>query len=258
VKSTRAMLDRNGFTDVPIEVSEGGILFGMDGKWMWHGLAPGGMIDGTWTAWVFWKLLENNVDVWSRWPLLRTQGLFKGPEATSTHAMRLIAEMSEDARVAVDLPEDDRLIRVISGVAPDGNTLRVLAFHHAIDVTKPTESADLDIELTNLPFDGAVRISKTVLDKDHGDFWPQWEKDRENQRLTDKDYFRSRDQFDVAHALNAPHQKAIWEHYEKQYEPLSRFPDAESSSNAVTNRSLSLHVTLPCLSVVLFEIKGEL
>ena len=147
------------------------------------------------------------------------------------------------------------MIRVISGVSPDGNTLRVLAFHHAIDVTKPTEQADLEIELKNLPFDGAVSISKTVLDKDHGDFWPQWEKDRENQRFTDKDYFRSCDQFDVAHALNAPHQKAIWEHFEKQYEPMSRFPETESLSDVVTNSSLSLNVTLPCLSVVLFEIK---
>jgi len=255
VKSTRAMLDRNGFSDIPLEVSEGGILFGMDGKWMWHGMSPGGMIDATWTAWVFWKLLENNVAVWSRWLLLRTRGLFKGPEATATHAMRMIAEMKDDQRVAVQMPDDERLVRVVSGISSNGNTVRVLAFHHAIDVTKPTEPADLDIELKNLPFDGSVRVSKTVLDKEHGDFWPQWEKDRENQRITDKDYFRSRDQFDVAHALILPHHQAIWEHYEKQYESLARFPDAESSSNVVTNSSLSLNVTLPCLSVVLLEIE---
>jgi hypothetical protein len=167
----------------------------------------------------------------------------------------MIAKMKDDSRVAVEIPEDDRLIRVVSGISPDGNTIDVLAFHHAVDVTKQTETAEVEIELKNLPFDGPVRISKTVLDCKHGDFWPQWEKDRAMQGIVDQDYFRSRDQLDVTHALINPHHKAIWKHYEQQYESLARFPETTSSSNVVTKGSLGFCSTLPCLSIVMFEIK---
>lgn len=255
VERTRAALGRNGFADLPIEVSEGGMLFGMDGKWLWHGLAPGGMIDATWTAWTFWKLLENKVAIWSRWPLLRTGGLFQGLEAAATHVMRLIAEMQNDVRVAVDMPTDERLVRIIAGAGE--NKIHLLVFHHAADVTKPTETANLEIELNDLPFDGSVRISKTVLDSTHGDFWPQWEKDREALGLTDADYFRSRDQLDVAHALTDPAHRELWVQQEKTYEPLAVFPAATVERAVVQNGSWMLRCAVPCFSMALFEIERD-
>jgi hypothetical protein len=251
VKRTREALDRQSFTDCPIEVSEGGMLFGSDGKWMWHGVSPGGMFDATWTAWSFWKMLENGTQRWSRWPLLRTRGLFQGPESTSTHALRMIAELKEDARASVEMPPDDRLLRVIAGAGE--NKVHLLVLHHAVDMSKPTETTKLEIELNGLPFNGPVQITKTLLDNGHGDFWPQWEKDRASQGITDKDYFRSRDQIDVAHALTNVHHKAVWAHFEKGYEPLARFPEAKVIEAETEAGSLTLNCTVPPLSVILFE-----
>jgi len=253
VERTRKALDDSGFNALQIEVSEGGMLFGMDGKWLWHGLAPGGMYDATWTTWVFWKLLENKVQSWSRWQQLRTEGLFNGLEAASTHAMRLIAELQNDHRAAVTQPKDDRLIRVIAA-ADEDRKVHVLIFHHAVDITKTTDAAQMEIMLENLPFDGPVSITKNTLDKIHGDFWPQWEKDRTSLGVSDSDYFRSRDQLDVAHALINPLHRNLWAHYEKLYEPLAAFPAGNTKKGNVEKGRLTLSCTVECLSITLFTL----
>ena len=254
--NTRAALNRCGYEKMPIEVSEGGMLFGMDGKWMWNGLAPGGVFDATWTAWAFWKMLENNVALWSRWGILRTRGLFRGPEAAVTHAMRMLTALKDSYRISVTQDVSENMIRVVAGISSAKNKVQVLIFHHAPDVTKPAVPAAVELKLENLPYAGTVKISRCTLDSEHGDFWPQWEKDRAMLGLTDKDYFRSREQIDVNHALINPHHKAVWEHYEKLYEPLSAFPEAEISSADVNNETLVLSCVMPCFSITLFEIEG--
>ena len=256
VERTRRALDAHGFGALPIEVSEGGMLFGMDGKWLWHGLCPGGVFDASWTAWAFWKMLEAGTACWSRWALLRTGGLFHGPEAAATHAMRMISEMQGDLRLpVVQAVDDSRLIRVVAGFRPAKDCVRLLVFHHAADVTRPTEAAQIDIRMDNLPFDGPVRIRRRVLDRDHGDFWPQWEQDRATAGITDKDFFRSRDQIDVAHALINPAHVALWQHLERKYEALAVSPSATVDTRQTVGRTIDLHDERPCFSIALFEIE---
>ncbi len=96
---------------------------------LWHGLCPGGAYDASWTALSWFKLLEGNVSLWSRWPMLRTSGLFSGPELAATHALKLIARMSGDERLTVNknVPEDS-LLQVIASRAPNSEVIRVLVF----------------------------------------------------------------------------------------------------------------------------------
>ncbi len=255
IERTRRALDDHGFGSLLIEVSEGAMLFGMDGKWLWHGLCPGGVFDASWTAWAFWKMLESGTVRWSRWPLLRTDGLFHGPEAVATHAMRMISEMKDDLRLPVVQADDGRLIRVIAGISPAKDRVRLLVFHHAADVTKPAETASIHLHVTNLPFAGTVRIRRRVLDAKHGDFWSQWEKDRAAAGIIDKDYFRSRDQFDVAHALSNPAHVALWKHKEPEYEALAALPVPITEIHRTAGGTIDLHDERPCFSLALFEIE---
>jgi len=255
ISLTRKALDKYGLTRVSVELSEGGICFGTDGKWLWHGLAPGGIYDASWTALSFWKILEMDLLLWSRWPLLRTGGLFSGLEGASTHAIRMISELSGDYRIPVRSENGDGpILHAVGGVTPEADKAHVLVFHHAADLTKPTETAEVVIELENLPFDGPVSVSVRMLDRDHGDFWPQWEQDRAMMGITDRDYFRSKDQLDVDHALMNPTHRYLWHYFEKRYEPLARFPEAKRTEAVAKNGRLSLSCSSACFSVCLFEI----
>lgn len=254
VRRTRDALNRHGFSNTDIEVSLGGMLFGTDGKWLWHGLGPGGAYDASWTALSWFKLLEGNVSLWSRWSMLRTSGLFSGPELAATHALKLIARMSGDERLTVNknVPEDS-LLQVIASRAPDSEVIRVLVFHHASDVRHPNATTPLSIELCELA-DSDVSVLTWHIDKEHGDFWPQWEFDRKAHGLMDQDFFRSRDQSDILHALRDERHKALWRAKETSYKELSRFPDPEERILKVDRGCLTLKCTMPCFSVRLFEI----
>jgi xylan 1,4-beta-xylosidase len=250
----RGALDRQGFPTVPLEVSEGGMLFGMDGKWLWHGLEPAGAYAASWTAWTFWKLLVNGLTVWSRWPTLRTGGLYHGPTSMGTHALRMISGMADDFRLTVNQPATDALVRVVAGIAPDRSAVHVLALHHARDVSKPTPAAGLEFALHGLPFKGTVNISRRLLDRNHGDFWPQWESDRTRAGIVDSDHFRSRDQLDVAHALINPLHRNFWDHRSRHYETLAAYPDARQATAEIHDGRLVLPALLPCFAVELIEI----
>jgi len=253
---TRNLLDEHDFADVPIEVSEGAIMFGMDGKWLWHGLCPGGAYDASWCAWAYWKMLETETVLWSRWSLLRTGGLFAGPQAAATHALRMMGAMARDHRLPVTLTSGSApFIRVVAGRCPEQDRVRLLAFHHAPDVTRPTEMAEVAIHLDALPFEGPFRVTRRVVDANHGDFWPRWEADRARAGLTDQDFFRSRDQLDVAHALRNPAHVALWNHLATDYESLSDYPEAEESHHAAERGMLDLRINLPCFSVSQIEIE---
>jgi hypothetical protein len=216
------------------------------------------MFDASWTALAFWKMLENGVSRWSRWPLLRTGGLFQGLEAPATHAMRMIARLAEDFRIHVSQPEGDPCVRVIAGLAPGGNQCHVLAFHHAPDATSPTPPASLEVRLERLRLSGKVRIKRTLLSDGHGDFWSQWVTDRTAMGLTDKDFFRSRDQLDVAHALVNPAHRFLWETKAREYASSSARPSEEITEATVLDGALSLTFELSCFSVVLYEIERRL
>jgi xylan 1,4-beta-xylosidase len=252
---TRDTLDRHGFREVPIEVSEGGILFGTDGKWLWHGLCPGGAYDASWTALSWFRLLENNVSLWSRWPILRTSGLFSGPEAASTHVLRIISRVSNEGRLPVhgNVPEDS-LLQVVGSRDMESGTVHVLVFHHASDIRHPSATSSLSITLSGLP-EGEVQVLSWHIDRNNGDFWPHWENDREAHGLSEKDFFRSRDQLDVLHALCHERHKALFKAKETTYRKLSRFPKSVEQMMKVKHGMLSLNCTMPCFSVRLLEIK---
>ncbi len=111
----------------------------------------------------------------------------------------------------------------------------------------------MSIELSDLP-DGDVSVLTWHIDKEHGDFWPQWELDQKAHGLTDQDYFRSRDQLDVLHALRNEKHKALWRAKETSYKELSRFPEPEERTMHVEDGELTLKCSVPYFSVRLFEI----
>jgi hypothetical protein len=187
--------------------------------------------------------------------MLRTGGLFHGPEAAATHAMNLIGRMRGDERLAVEGNADGTpLLRVISGKAPEGDTVRVLVFHHAADKNRPNSEAPIRIYLQDLPFSGHANLTFWVVDSAHGDFWPQWEKDRVAQGIADADYFRSRDQIDVAHALNSDEARAFWRSKEAVYEKLAELPQPATQRIEISGGALTIETSMPCWCVRLFEI----
>jgi hypothetical protein len=253
----RTALDQNGFTTVPVEVSEGGILFGTDGKWLWHGLCPGGSYDASWTALAFWNMLEAGTVRWSRWPLVRTGGLFHGPEAPATHAVRMISELSSDIRLPVRSVDEMPFVHAVAGWDPRKRRLHLLAFHHAVDIDRPDPPAPVEFQVNGLPFEGPVTVRRRTVSPEQGDFWPEWCKDREAAGIGDDAYLHSRDQLDVAHTLKDPAHVAIWRQREATYAALAAYPAATTEAGEVHEGAIRLGASLPCFSVSLIEIELE-
>ncbi len=254
VARTRAALDTNGFSSVPIEVSEGAMLFGTDGKWLWHGLSPGSVYDASWTAWALYLMLEHGIVTWSRWSVLRTGGLLHGIESSATHALRLVSHLADDVRVAVRSEDAEEMTRVIAGIDAHGERCDLLLFRHAPDVRTPLPPAEARIQIEGLPLSGPVRVRTWVVDEQHGDFWHQWETDRLAAGLCDAHYFRSRDQLDVRHALIDPTHVAYWEAMEQRYRTLAEFPAPSETFDRVISGCLTLDVAIRCFAVHLIEI----
>lgn len=255
VMRMRAALDRHGYCQVPIEVAEGGLAFGRDQKWLWQGLAIGGSFDASWTALSFQKLLDGNVRGWARWPLFRTEGLFQGIETAGTHALALISRMSGDHRLDSTLAEPATVHGgLIASLSPDRSVVRLLAYHYGPDLTRPEPSLKMAVDLRSLPFAEHAQATIWRIDPAHGDFWPQWEKDRAALHLPADDYVHSEDQVDVLHALNNPAGLALWRSKQSEYERLGHQSSPEHRHLEVTAHAGQLDLVLPCFSTDLIEI----
>ena len=139
-------------------------------------------------------------------------------------------------------------------MAPDNSTLRVLAFNHAPKVTKPNPTETVSLEMKNLSLTGKVKVSIWRVDEDHGDFWPQWEKDRAEHGITDDDYYQSRDQVDPAHALLKGEHVEFWKSKEPEYAEIAQLTDPTVEYRQVKNGRFRLELDLPCFSVAFLEV----
>ncbi len=260
VAYTRARTKEAGLPDLPIEVSEGGVLFGMDGKWLWHGLAPGGAFDASWTALCFRELLETGIGIWSRWPCVRTGGLFHGIEVASTHLLRLVHKMANSRHIPVHVDEvaangDEGILDAVAAWDEDANMCRILVFYHGKDVTVPMPERTIRLVLR----DAAGRLGNAPLgrvwrvDKDHGDFWPLWENDRAEHGIGDDDWLHSRDQVDVAHALKDESLRAFWRSRETAYANAARIEPEPVKDIRRLDGALSVEAEMRCWSVGFYE-----
>ena len=253
---TRKVMEKYGFGGVPIEVSEGGMVYGTDGKWLWHGLAHGGSFDASWTALSFRKMLDQEVALWSRWPIYRTSGLFSGPELAATNAIRLMDRMSGDRRIPVQA-SGKAASEIVASLSSDRKTVRVLAFNHAPDLENPNPTETLELDLRNVPLEGKVSVTVWRVDEDHADFWPQWEEDRTAYGITDADYYQSRDQPDPAHALLKEEHIDFWKSKDSAYSKLAELEKASVQFHRVEEGQLNLKLEMPCFAVALIEIHEE-
>ena len=256
IRRARAVLHQFGFGQVSLEVCEGGIVFGTDGKWLWTGLCPGGAYDASWTALSFKRMLDSQVTGWARWPVPLTGGLFDGIETASTHALRLFWRMAGDDRLAVSgVPDAARPVGVVASRSPDRSAFRLLAYHHAPDKTRPDALQTVRFELHDLPGAGEAEVTIWRVDPAHGDFWPQWEKDRAARGIGDDNFQWSHDQVDVAHALKKPQDIAFWRSQQGEYQALARMPAPLRELRKVRSGALTIACDLPAFSVVLVEVK---
>mgnify|MGYP006142123703 FL=1 len=254
MKRTRELLEKYEFPPIPIEVSEGGMVYGTDGKWLWHGLARGGSFDASWTALSFKKMLDLDVELWSRWPMYRTSGLYSGPELAATNAIRLIDRMSNDRRISVQ-SSGDAGTEIVASLSPQDEVLRVLSFNHSPDLKKPNPVEKLELDLVHLPFDGRVSVVVWRIDESHADFWPQWEKDRAAHGITDADYYQSRDMPDPAHALLSQEHIDFWKSRESAYVDQAELRKASILYAEVKNGRLTVDLEMPCFAVALIEVQ---
>jgi hypothetical protein len=257
VHKTRELLKKYGFGLLPIEVSEGGLAFGSDGKWLWTGLAYGSSFDATWTALSFKKMLDEGVAHWSRWPLYKADGLFSGPEPAATNTLRLIHRMAGDRRIAVQKVGGAGMSQVVASMSPDTGKIRLLAFHHAPKVTDPNPAESLDIHLENLPFAGRIKVTVWKIDGEHCNFWPKWEKDRAERGIVDDDYYQSRDQVDPGHALLKTEDIGFWRSKEQEYGILAKLRIDSVEYYTVEGKKLDLRLELPCFGVAFLEVGSE-
>ncbi len=252
---TREALDKYGFTDVPVEVSEGGLVYGRDGKWLWHGLAIGGSFDASWTALSYKLMLDNDAVLWSRWPLYRSSGLFHGAEQASTNTLRLIHKMDEDKRIPIAGLGEDQALQAVAGMNTEESSIHVLAVHHKGEIVEDPDMETLSLDLKNLPFDGKVKVSTWRIDDQHSNFWPSWEKDRAEHGIRDEDYYQSRDQADPGHALLKEEHIAFWKSKEKGYAEKAGLEVPVEQYMKVKDGRLQMNLEMPCFSVALIEIE---
>ena len=252
-----------GMSDLPIEVSEGGILFGMDGKWLWHGLCTGGAFDVSWTALSFKKMIDLDIALWSRWPNTRTAGIFKGIDVGTTNLLRLLHRMSGDRLVPVTLADapdgcDSAIVQAVSSYESLSNTVRILVFHHAKDITVAVDDTPITVQLPDIEAlsGGAVTVRKWVIDEDHNDFWKQWEKDRTAHGIKDDDYRYSRDQVYAQHALKTQAHIDFWHSQKDVYESLSALSMESEADITLSHSTLTLDHVMKCFSIVFYEISN--
>jgi len=263
VKNIRDRANELGLTGLPIEVSEGGLCFGTDGKWLWHGLCLGGCYDVTWTALSFKKMIDCDVTTWSRWPSTRTAGIFRGIETGTTNLLRLMWKMRDDSVVPLNVmnphsDEDANTVHGVAGYNQATHTAHVLVFSHgkSLDTGGTDETATLDLQHMAAATGSTATIKKWIIDEDHGDFWKQWVADRAARGITDNDYKWSRDQICVQHALKNQEHIDFWHSREDVYKALSMLaaePEVKvvPKGNAVTFK----HALRP-FSVVFYEIEN--
>jgi len=250
-----------GLARLPIEVSEGGLCYGSDGKWLWHGLCLGGAYDVSWTALSFKKIIDHDIELWSRWPSTRTGGIFKGIQTGTTNLLRLICRMRDDSLAGITVnaaaPRDGSgIIDGIAGYNASANTAHVLVFHHHKDFSTdcPDETVELSLDGVQPASGDTVTVRKWIIDEDHNDFWKQWVADRTACGITDDDYEYSRDQIYVQHALKRQEHIDFWHSRASAYEALSALT-VESETNVMpTQNAVTLEDTLRPHSVVFYEI----
>jgi hypothetical protein len=261
VDQARTLLDSMGFQNLPLEVSEGGLLYGSDGKWLWHGLCPGGGFDATWTVVSLYRMLQTGIVRWSRWPLLRTSGLFGGLELASTHVLRLIHRMENDYLMPVEIvynKDNEQHVYAVASKSISTNEFHVLICNHSVpcdyEVTKTPDmhaeeqySASIIVDVKN-PDDSSRQVEIIRIGPLLGDFWPVWERDRMGMGLTDSDFFRSKDQADVLHALIDPMHRNWFRKLSQRYIEFAQFPDAVCQS---LNSDESITINLCAGEVVL-------
>jgi xylan 1,4-beta-xylosidase len=257
---TRARLAEAGLPHLPLEISEGGLLFGMDGKWLWHGLATGGSFDASWTALCLHELLDTDLGIWSRWPCVRTGGLFHGVEVASTHLLRLVHKMAGGRRVTVKTDAgragEPGILDAIAAWDADEKVCRVLVFYHGKDVTESMPPRPVRLALEGMGDRvGAGRVWR--IEAEHGDFWPLWEKDRAAHGISDDDYRHSRDQADVSHALQNDAARAYWHSREDAYAEASRMQPQPLRELQQLDGTLVIDAEMPCWSVRLYEFATD-
>jgi len=250
-----------GLTQLPIEVSEGGCCYGRDGKWLWHGLCLGGAGDVSWTALSFKRMIDNDVELWSRWPSTRTGGIFRGIETGTTNLLKLIHRMRNDALAGTELlapPRQDgsRIVQAVAGYDSSCNTAHVLVLHHHKDSLDDTADETVELNLPGVqPASGdTVTVRKWIIDEDHNDFWKQWVADRTARGIADDDYVYSRDQIYVQHALKSREHIDFWHSKASAYEALSALTVDSEADITPTRNAITLKDTLRCYSVVFYEI----
>lgn len=259
VDRTRKMLDRNGFTHVPIEVSEGGILYGSDDRWLWYGLAPGGIYDASWTALSFLKMLQLDVSRWSRWPLFRTSGLFDGPKCAATRLLELIARMSDSTLMAaspIDGTQDSYCVMTYHN---QSKTIRLLIFTHRSFQDREDRPAQATLHLSLPRQVGCVSISGSVerIDDAHGDFWPSWLEDRKRYSIASEDYVYSSDQVDARHALASAEHRQLWDELVPEYEKIADRRLVRSLILPVEEHTVTLEVDLSQNIIELYTLRLE-
>jgi hypothetical protein len=246
VNKTRALLERYGYDQMPIEVSEGGILYGSDRRWLWHGLAPGGIYDASWAALSFKKMLQLDVARWSRWPLFRSSGLFHGPKSATTVLMEMIHRMQGSILLATDSIEGHRDSHYIAAFDETDQTIRILVFTHRafMDVSDVPDRVRISLSSLPLPDGSCLRGSLERIDAEHGDFWPMWLEDRRTYAIGEKDFLYSSDQVDVRHALISSFHKELWDRISSRYEQIADSRCEEPLELIVKDRSVDVETML--------------
>lgn len=259
IKATRERLRLLGHPELPLEIGEGGNVFGRDGHWLWHGLCYGGEFDLTWTALSFKKMIEYDVINWARWPNLRTYGVFSGVETLSTHLLRLIYEMKDSRVMNLEIESngnlDDQTFDGVAGFDADARKLYILFFNHKGDWREPGRAVSVELEIENIFESEDVVARMWRLDRDHGDFWRQWEIDRDNLGITRSNYGhnRSMDQIYVQNALTDPAHIRMWFEREEEYARLARMPEPRAFPVEVSTEKITSTFELDQYSVVFME-----
>ena len=261
----RARAEEVGLTDLFYGVDEGRILYGLQSGTVSADLfqrAVGRTYQAAFDARLLKQTVDADIDYFSSWSY-STAGVYHGLPTPSYFVARLFSEfrgafpLREERKEETGLPEGVE-IGAVAGWEPAAKTLRLMVWHFKDD-DGYTGKARAAVKITAPEFAGKeIRVTKWTVD-DRVNFFPVWEKDREEHHIGNDCFTWSPDDpglDDPHYTLTDPDARKIYETVLRpRYKEIARLAPAESQLEVPDTGEVELETQLEHHAVVFYRLE---
>lgn len=259
----RKHAEKEGLKSLIYGVDEGRILQGTDKKDL-DPRAVGNTWQAAYDARMFETLVEHDIDYFSQWKFT-SDGIWGGVPSVSLHTANLFYALSGNKRLLTEnmtlrkIPEhtDAANTGCIAAIDEQRNKLFLLCYAYSDSVSEQGKRR-VNCRINGLPRNvRRVKVHRTLV-SDDANFFDEWERDQQEQGITDNDFGWSRSSF-VTTVPTLKSQKHIdyVKSQEAFYARCAALKQEPSFFLPVENGRGLLTFDIPVHGVALYEIENE-